>query len=166
MSIADSLLVATDELVHELRVLDFGPPVTHVYNPLVYAARSHEQYVRQFGNSTKQVLFMGMNPGPWGMAQTGVPFGEIPAARDWMGIEEPVDKPAPEHPKRPVEGFACTRSEVSGRRLWGYFAEKFGTPQQFFSSHYVVNYCPLVWMEESGRNRTTTWTTPSREAAT
>jgi single-strand selective monofunctional uracil DNA glycosylase len=95
-----------------------------------------------------------MNPGPWGMAQTGVPFGEIEHVRDWLKIECNVQKPTHPHPKRPVEGFACSRSEVSGRRLWSLFAEKFGSPETFFRDHYVANYCPLVFMETSGRNRT------------
>jgi len=154
MSIASTLLAATDDLVEAVRNLTFAPPVSHVYDPLEYARASHEQYVRRFGDSRKRALLMGMNPGPWGMAQTGVPFGEIEAVRDWMGISAPVEKPDPEHPKRPIEGFDCARSEVSGRRLWGLFAERFGAADAFFADHYVVNYCPLVWMEESGRNRT------------
>ena len=93
--------------------------MTHVYNPLDYAWKSHAQYLTRFGNSRKRVIMLGMNPGPFGMAQTGVPFGEIPAVRDWLRIETPVGKPRTENPKRPVEGFSCTRSEVSGRRLWG-----------------------------------------------
>lgn len=154
MSISSELLAATESLVEKLEGLSFSEPVTHVYNPLIYAKASHELYVSRFGDSRKRVLMMGMNPGPWGMAQTGVPFGEIPAVRDWMGIEAPVGKPEPEHPKRPVTGFACERSEVSGRRLWGLFAETFPEADAFFRDHYVVNYCPLVWMEETGRNRT------------
>jgi single-strand selective monofunctional uracil DNA glycosylase len=43
---------------------------------------------------------------------------------------------------------------VSGRRLWGAVAAHFGTPRRFFARHFVANYCPLVFMEESGRNRT------------
>ena len=97
-----------------------------------------------------------MNPGPYGMAQTGVPFGEIPHVRDWIGINQCVRKPESEHPARPVEGFDCTRSEVSGRRLWGLFKERFVHPEEFFAEHFVANYCPLVFMEESGRNRTLT----------
>lgn len=154
MPIADSLLEATDELVARLRGLRFAEPVSHVYNPLDYARAPHELYVRRFGDSTKRVLFLGMNPGPWGMAQTGVPFGEIAAVRDWMGISAAVAKPSPEHPKRPVVGFACDKSEVSGRRLWGLFSERFPKAEDFFARHYVVNYCPLVWMEASSRNRT------------
>jgi len=128
--------------------------VTHVYNPLLYARRSHDRYIERFGSEKKRVVFLGMNPGPFGMAQTGIPFGEIAAVRDWMGIEEAVDKPALEHPKRPVQGFACTRSEVSGRRLWGAIAEAFGSAEDFFAEHYVANFCPLVFMEDGGRNRT------------
>ena len=97
---------------------------------------------------------MGMNPGPWGMAQTGVPFGEINFVRDWIGINESVARPEHEHPKRKIEGFACQRSEVSGRRFWGLFQEKFEKCDLFFEDHFVANFCPLVFMEETGRNRT------------
>jgi single-strand selective monofunctional uracil DNA glycosylase len=88
------------------------------------------------------------------MAQTGVPFGEVKAVRDWVGVETSVGKPAREHPKRPVLGFGCKRSEVSGRRLWGLFAKRFGTAGKFFREHFVVNYCPLLFMNEDGRNLT------------
>jgi len=97
---------------------------------------------------------LGMNPGPWGMAQTGVPFGEVAVVKGWLGLAGKVKKPGNEHPKRPVLGLDSPRSEVSGRRLWGLFAEKFSTPEDFFASHIIVNYCPLVFMEESARNRT------------
>ena len=148
------LVTAAQELTRELKPLRFGEPVTHVYLPTEYAWESHRTYLERFGGSRKKVLLLGMNPGPWGMAQTGVPFGEIPAVRDWMGISSPVEKPGNEHPKRPVEGFDCTRSEVSGRRLWGLFSEKFPDPADFFQDHFVANYCPLVWMGETGKNIT------------
>ena len=151
---ANKLVEAAARLRDEVDQLTFASPVTHVYNPLRYAWAAHEAYLRKFGSSRKRVIFLGMNPGPWGMAQVGVPFGEVAAVRDWMGIETGIGKPAGEHPKRPVEGFGCQRSEVSGRRLWGLFAERFGSAEAFFADHLVLNYCPLVFMEESGRNRT------------
>ena len=132
----------------------FGPPVACVYDPLDYAARPHKAYVDRFGQGPKEVLLLGMNPGPFGMVQTGVPFGEVSIVRDWIGIEEPVAKPDNEHPKRPIQGFECTRSEVSGRRLWGYFRDRFETPDAFFERFWVHNYCPLAFLEDSGRNRT------------
>ena len=131
----------------------FAPPVTHVYDPLDYAWNIHERYLRRYGDGSKRVVFLGMNPGPFGMVQTGVPFGEVAAVRDWLQLEGPVDSPAPSNPKRPIEGFACARSEVSGRRLWGLFQERFGSAQAFFAEHFVANYCPLAFFDE-GRNLT------------
>lgn len=143
----------TDDLVAELDGLTFGQPVTHVYNPLVYAREAWDAYCEKYGQGQKQVVLVGMNPGPFGMAQCGVPFGEIAHVRDWLGINVPVGKPLVEHPKRPVLGFHCTRSEVSGRRLWSWARETYKTPEAFFRHFFIANYCPLVFMEESGRNR-------------
>jgi len=151
---ADRLIRAAATLSRDVESIDFSEPVRFVYNPLRHAGRGHRRYLRRFGEGTKRVLFLGMNPGPYGMTQTGVPFGEVTIVREWLGIEERVDRPRHEHPKRPVEGFACQRSEVSGARLWGAIASHWKTPQAFFESHFIANYCPLVFMEESGRNRT------------
>jgi single-strand selective monofunctional uracil DNA glycosylase len=148
------LVAIADTLVAELADLAFGSPVTHVYNPLIYARAPHTAYVTRYGAGPKEVLVVGMNPGPWGMAQTGVPFGEVSLVRDWMGIDGVVGRPMHEHPARPVMGFACSRSEVSGRRLWGWARDAFGPPEAFFARFLVVNYCPLLFLEESGRNRT------------
>lgn len=154
MSTSNRVLRATGSLRNAVDGLRFSDPVTHVYNPLDYARAPHTAYLRRFADSPKKVIFLGMNPGPFGMAQTGVPFGEIAAVRDWMGLEAEVGRPSPEHPKRPVQGFDCPRSEVSGRRLWGLFAERFGSADAFFADHFVTNYCPLVFLEDTGRNRT------------
>jgi single-strand selective monofunctional uracil DNA glycosylase len=143
-----------EQLTKELKPLKFSEPVTHVYNPLEYAWDAHRTYLERYGRGKKKAVMIGMNPGPWGMAQTGVPFGEVALVRDWLGISAPVSKPKKEHPKRPIEGFGCTRSEVSGARLWGWVRDTFGTPEKFFSEFFVANYCPLVFMEESGKNRT------------
>lgn len=148
------LLGAARRLRDACDKLSFAAPVTHVYNPLRYAWRAHETYLKRYGTGPKRVLFLGMNPGPFGMAQTGIPFGEIAAVRDWLGIQTQIDRPPNEHPKRLVTGFDCHRSEVSGERLWGLFAQRFGTPVKFFRDHFVANYCPLAFLEESGRNRT------------
>ena len=154
MTQQDQLAGAAARLRDACGTLSFVPPVRFVYNPLAYAWQPHQDYLRRYGDGPKRVVFLGMNPGPWGMAQVGVPFGEIGLVRDWLGIASSVDKPDPEHPKRPVDGFACRRSEVSGRRLWGFFADCFGSPEAFFAEHFVANYCPLLFLEESGRNRT------------
>jgi single-strand selective monofunctional uracil DNA glycosylase len=141
-------------LSEQLNAMDFSTAAAWVYNPTEYAADAHHAYLTNYARSKKRVLFLGMNPGPWGMAQTGVPFGEIAAVRDYLQIERPVRKPAREHPKRPIDGFACSRSEVSGRRLWGLMAERYPDNSQFAEEHFVMNYCPVAFMEESARNLT------------
>lgn len=149
-----SLVAISRDLAREVDRLSFSGPITHVYNPLDYARDPHEQYLERWGKPPKEIVLLGMNPGPFGMAQTGVPFGDVTMVRDWLRIEGTVDCRAPQHPKRPVAGFDCKRSEVSGSRLWGWARDRFETPQRFFSRFFVANYCPLVFMDAGGRNVT------------
>ena len=151
---AEALIKAASNLSNQVSALKFSDPVKYVYNPLDYAWNAHRQYLSLYGSSRKKVIFMGMNPGPFGMAQTGVPFGEVSLVRDWLKVFSLVGKPPKEHPKRLIEGFDCPRSEVSGKRLWGLFSDKFSDASVFFENHYVANYCPLVFLEHTGRNRT------------
>ncbi len=143
----------SDDLSAELAELTFSAPVEYVYNPLEYARDPHVKYLERYGGQA-EVLFVGMNPGPWGMAQTGVPFGAISAVRDWLKIDGEVAPVPHEHPKRPVLGFDCTREEISGARIWGWARDTFGTPERFFERFFVGNYCPLLFLEKSGRNLT------------
>lgn len=144
----------TNRLVKDIEGMTFSPPVSYVYNPLIYARKSYDLYIRKYGRKPKEIFLLGMNPGPFGMAQTGVPFGEVEAVKNWLKIETSVGTPEKTHPKRPVDGFQCSKSEVSGRRVWGWAERRFGDPEQFFSRFFVTNYCPLIFIEESGRNRT------------
>jgi single-strand selective monofunctional uracil DNA glycosylase len=163
--VAGSLVRISRQLARGVARLSFGRPVTHVYNPLQYARAAHEQYLTRFGDRRRRVLLLGMNPGPFGMAQTGVPFGDVRLVRDWMGICARVGKPAREHPRREVRGFDCPRSEASGSRLWGWARARFGPPEAFFRTFFVLNYCPLVFMEESGKNRTPNHLAPAERNA-
>lgn len=149
-----SMRTIVDSLVLAVESLNFASPVTCVYNPLVYARRSYDTYCRVYGAGPKEVLLVGMNPGPWGMAQTGIPFGDPNMVKNWLDLRIPVSAPRHQHPKRPVQGLDCPRGEVSGKRLWGWAKNRFGEPDNFFSRFWVANYCPLVFMEASGRNRT------------
>jgi single-strand selective monofunctional uracil DNA glycosylase len=152
---AMSLVEVSQRLSARVSALSFRGPVTHVYNPLDYARRPHEIYLKKYGaGGAGRILLVGMNPGPFGMAQTGVPFGDVASVRDFLGITARVGTPATMHPKRPIDGFACRRAEISGTRLWGWVRERFGTADAFFRDAFIANYCPLVFMEASGRNRT------------
>lgn len=150
---AANATAAARQLATTTATLAFGPPVTHCYRPLDYAWPVHAAYIARYARGPRRVLFVGMNPGPFGMAQTGVPFGEIAAVRDWLGLHGPIAAPPRTHPRHPVQGFDCARSEVSGQRLWGLFRARFGSAEAFFSEHYVANYCPLLFLADT-RNLT------------
>jgi single-strand selective monofunctional uracil DNA glycosylase len=152
---AVELVSIARKLSKDVDKLRFAAPVECVYNPLDYAAMPHEAYLTRYGGAGPgRVLMLGMNPGPFGMVQTGVPFGDVGFVRGWLEIDGLVEKPRREHPKRPIEGFACSRGEVSGTRLWGWAKDRFGTPARFFDRFFVLNYCPLAFLEDTGRNRT------------
>jgi len=153
-STSSRILAATAEALQAIGRLRFLPPVTHVYNPLVHATEVHTAYVEKFAKGPRPILFLGMNPGPYGMAQTGVPFGEVTAVKEYLKLEGEVKRPPNEHPKRPIDGLDCKRSEVSGKRLWGLIEDRYPDAEDFFKEHYVHNYCPLVFMESEGKNRT------------
>lgn len=140
------------KLDESLRPMRFSAPVAYTYNPLDYAWSPFEDYLRRYGSGKKEAVFVGMNPGPWGMMQTGIPFGEVSAVRDWLRIRGRVRAPDHFHPKRPVLGMACRRSEVSGKRLWSWAGRRFKTPARFFSRFFILNYCPLAFLESSGKN--------------
>ncbi|MBU1218456.1 single-stranded DNA-binding protein [Myxococcota bacterium] len=142
------------DVVKRLDNIEFSQPVFHVYNPLVYAMKNYEQYLDKFGSGETRLVFLGMNPGPFGMVQTGIPFGEVTAVKDFLKISDMTDEPAAQHPVRKIEGFNCRRSEVSGRRLWGFFQEKFDCSENMAGKVFVANYCPLAFLTERGSNIT------------
>ena len=149
-----NLQTITSTLVADIETLSFNAPVAYTYNPLVYAREPYDDYINRYGQGTKEVVLVGMNPGPWGMAQTGIPFGEVSHVRDWLGIKGRTKTPEKTHPKRPIQGFDCPRSEVSGRRLWGWAAATFKTPEAFFKKFFVFNYCPLAFFDKDSKNIT------------
>ncbi|MGE0711005.1 MAG: uracil-DNA glycosylase family protein [Planctomycetota bacterium] len=136
-----------------------APPAAapYVLNPLDYAWPLHQAYLRRYGpaaGASVEAVLVGMNPGPWGMAQTGVPFGSPDLVRDFLGLAGEVEGPAGCHPKRPILGLQSPRTEVSGQRLWGGIRACFGAPEPFFRRFFVLNDCPLVWQNERGGNVT------------
>jgi single-strand selective monofunctional uracil DNA glycosylase len=148
------VIKAARTLAREAERLRFREPVRYVYNPLLYARGPHEEYLRRFAATYKRVILLGMNPGPWGMAQTGVPFGEVGYVRDWLGIVGKVSQPREQHARLAVQGFSCARSEVSGRRLWGLMRTRYRSAEAFSRDAFVSNYCPLLFLDAAGRNVT------------
>ncbi|XP_033116949.1 single-strand selective monofunctional uracil DNA glycosylase-like [Anneissia japonica] len=152
--ISETFLEIMETMSEKLAKLEFVDPVQYIYNPVEYAKETHGCYVKKYCNSQKKVLFLGMNPGPFGMAQNGVPFGETNFVKDWLGIVGNVGKPPVEHPSRQIVGLKCIRKEVSGSRFWGLRKNLCGTPDVFFKHSFVYNICPLVFMSSTGKNIT------------
>jgi single-strand selective monofunctional uracil DNA glycosylase len=150
---AAKLRRACDRILADLRAAA-PPPLAYVLNPLAYAWDNHATYIERFAPERAEAILLGMNPGPWGMGQTGVPFGSPDLVRRFLGIEGAVGAPASAHPKRPIEGLRSKRNEVSGQRLWGGIEQCFGAPGRFFDRFFVANYCPLLFLAESGANLT------------
>ena len=149
---AKHLSAACDEAISKLET---SGSVAHATNPLDYAWLHHEQFIEQWGGLGATTLLLGMNPGPWGMAQTGVPFGATHVARDFLRIKaNELSTPANAHPKRPIVGMDLERQEVSGTRLWNLMEELYGSPEATFSNLFVVNHCPLLLLGERGQNIT------------
>jgi single-strand selective monofunctional uracil DNA glycosylase len=152
--VPEKLIAAASLLNKRLKRVDFSHAPPWIYNPLDYAWEAHRQYLTNFARPSCEILLLGMNPGPWGMSQTGVPFGEVSQVKEWLKIDAKIGKPKREHPKRLVEGLNCPRQEISGQRFWGLFRQRFVEPDKFFEKHFVVSYCPLAFMAESGLNVT------------
>jgi len=154
-SSAERLLEWESTLVKELQTLRFPSPVSFIYSPLEYAWPLHEEYVRRYYRPTARVLFVGMNPGPFGMVQSGIPFGDVVIVKEWLDIRgDLVSTALPErvHPKRPILGLNCPRREVSGQRFWGWARQGWHSSDGFFSWAFVYNYCPLAFLSSSGKN--------------
>ncbi len=151
----NQIIERTKQFSTQLESLNFSLDC-YIYNPLQYAWAMHEAYLRRFVSQKTRTLLLGMNPGPFGMAQTGIPFGEVAAVRDYLRIEEPIKTPISSHPKRPILGLQTTRSEVSGKRLWALIAEHYSSSEAMVGELAVINYCPLVFVDRgpTGKNIT------------
>ena len=116
-----------------------------VYNPLAYAWEPHRAYLESAAGGGAKTLLLGMNPGPHGMGQMGIPFAATSVVRDLLKITDlEVGQPRNPHPKRPVSGLDWPKEEVSGTRLWGLLADEYGDAGSIFKSVFLLNHCPLM----------------------
>lgn len=70
--VSEEFLNLADELNLSLEQFEIPKKVEAVYNPTIYARQTFEMYVKKYCNSPKPIIYFGMNPGPFGMSQTGV----------------------------------------------------------------------------------------------
>lgn len=151
----EKVINRTEKFVEKLNHIRFSFN-GFIYNPLTYAWNNHVQYLSEYVKEHADNLFLGMNPGPYGMAQTGIPFGEINFVKNYLKISGSVGKPEIEHPAKPVLGMKTERSEISGKRFWSLIRSKYEDPTEFPPNNAILNYCPLCFIEntKSGKNVT------------
>lgn len=155
VKVSEQIISLQKELTKNLKALNLiSEQVKYMYNPLEYASEPNENFIKKYCTSLKKILFVGMNPGPNGMCQTGIPFGDPKWVRDWLKIEGHVFKPEVECPERKINGLSAQRTEPSGDRLWTFFSKISITPETFFKHSFVFNFCPVAFMEGNGRNVT------------
>lgn len=119
-----------------------------VYNPLMYAWDVHKKYIEIAGGRGAKTVMLGMNPGPHGMGQMGIPFAATSMVRDLLGISGiPVGQPSDPHPRRPVIGLDYPREEVSGTRVWSLLSDTYGSSESIFEKVFLVNHCPLMLLD-------------------
>ncbi|XP_059470377.1 single-strand selective monofunctional uracil DNA glycosylase [Neocloeon triangulifer] len=143
----------------QLKLLKFSDPVFMVYDPVEYAGGIYFQYLQRFCRSPKHLLILGMNPGPWGMGQTGIPFGDVDTVKNYLGLAEfgfLIRQPTQQHPSKIVTGLDCHRKEPSGTKLWGLVKKLTNyCPAEIALANIIVhNFCPLIFLKESGCNLT------------
>ena len=153
MDIAGALIKASRRLVQQCALIEFPEDINLIYNPLEYAAAPYEEYLTKFAATPKKNIFIGINPGPWGMVQTGIPFGEVNAVKNYLKIKKAPQTPMTMNPVLPILGQSCSRAEVSGKRLWGLIAATFPQADDFFAENLVFNYCPLFFSRVVGPKR-------------
>ncbi len=154
----DTIQRASLELEQALDALTVTTPaVGYTYNYLNYARAPFEDYLSKYlpRKAPIEALFLGMNPGPWGTAQNGVPFGDMESVTDWLNVSGEVGQPEVMSPKRVIEGFELKRREVSGERLWGWIKDRWKTPDRFFTSHFIWSHCPLMYIHTNGSRNIT-----------
>lgn len=118
--------------------------VRRILNPLVYAWHLHEEYMGKVPQGTK-ILFVGMNPSPSSL--TGIPFYEKDAMTNLFGAPL-LTQLLNEMPAK----YRGNETSESGQRFWEFVFKKFGSYDKFFRYCFIINYCPLIFMNKDGGN--------------
>lgn len=127
-----------------------------IYNPLEYCLDPFIQYLEK-GGEKRDIVFLGMNPGPFGMMQNGIPFGASNFVNNYLNIEKDFDKQKieKEHPKYKIIGKNIERQEISGTKLWGLIQSFYPDSNTFLENQIVLNYLQLAILDkEKGKNIT------------
>jgi single-strand selective monofunctional uracil DNA glycosylase len=132
-----------------------------VLDPGRYGERWHHRFRRCYPVGPRPLLVFGLNPGPYGMAQTGVPFTDLKRLefhlprlwRELLAAREPVALPGLAPPS--LRPFLTRTFESSSVRVYKFLERAFGSAEQAFRRVAFVNPCPLLFIDRAtGENRT------------
>jgi len=157
-------------LIPELRKANLKKyPDIVVINPLEYLWLQYGYYTSCYHNQYPRAMIIGMNPGPKGMSQTGIPFGSpniipsiLPNKSLFNEIRDNEGSPV-SSPHRRITGPSNTTVEVSGNRLWSALIKRYGDFKSITSEIFVDNICPLLFLcgKNGSKNLTPDKLTPS-----
>jgi single-strand selective monofunctional uracil DNA glycosylase len=132
-----------------------------VLDPSRYGERWHAPFRRLYPPRARPLLVFGLNPGPYGMAQTGIPFTDL--KRLAQGLPRLAAELARSGERLSLPGLApsslqpfLTRTfESSSVRVHRFLRLAHGSAERAFREVVFVNPCPLLFIDRAlGENRT------------
>ncbi|NOJ92166.1 hypothetical protein HMI51_04300 [Corallococcus coralloides] len=127
----------------------------YVYHPWVYACEPFARFLDTYGpRHPLDYLFLGLNPGPWGMTQTGIPFTDPTTVRTHLKLSGQVNTPGGTSPRVPVTGLDSKKKEGSAAAISALMGRRWGSVANCYKSGYVMNFCPMFMLDDLGVNVT------------
>jgi single-strand selective monofunctional uracil DNA glycosylase len=131
-----------------------------IWNPGLYAASWHALFRKEYPASAGCILVFGLNPGPYGMAQTGIPFTDLKRLREHLprlakGLERRGCSLAGVGlAPRSLRPYLSRTFESSAVRVYRFLSRGWGSAEDGWRSVVVANPCSLLFMDAAGENRT------------
>ena len=122
-----------------------------VWNPQLYGLPLYRRFATEhLPTSRGAIVALGLNPGKYGMSQTGIPFTDVTrAARVGIAIEPPGLAPASLRPF--LKSYRVERSSAS---VYNLLDALWGGPAEGWRRLWAVAPCGLLFLEPDGTNVT------------
>jgi hypothetical protein len=128
-----------DEVVAAMK-LRKGQSTMNVH---AHALPAYEAFLeRYYADAHPPVAAIAMNPGKFGAVQTGIPFTDWPRGLELLpDLDKLVDRSV---------GLPNPNREQSGRRVYGWGLQRFGSYQELFRHVLFMLTCPVAVLEGQG----------------
>jgi len=128
-----------------------------VWNPALYALDIYQEYLTKFPPEPGAILALGLNPGPYGMAQTGIPFTDCRTASGALGMEMTIPGKAPDDlisRLKKANGKWRGTYERSSLGMYRFLILAWGDIKTAYRNWFVGNPCPLLFLDPERWNVT------------